>query len=225
VCLIVLAHGVSAAFPFVLAANRDEFYARPTRPVHRWDEDPRVRGGRDLRAGGSWLAIRDDGRFAAVTNVRGARMEGGPSRGALVADFVKGDADPLDYARGIRGDDYAGFHLIAGVAGKTIAHVSNEGAPASLIEPGIFAVSNGRPGDDWPKVQLAREAMAAALAGDAIEERLFAFLTAAGAPASSPAGRAPSRRPSTAARRRRASRRDGGAPTLRIEVEVFVVSP
>jgi len=198
-----------------------------------------VRGGRDLRAGGSWLAIRDDGRFAAVTNVRGARLEGGPSRGALVADFVKGDADPLDYARGIRGDDYAGFHLIAGVAGKTIAHVSNEGAAASIIEPGIFAVSNGRPGDDWPKVQLAREAMAEALEGDAIEERLFAFLTTrrggtAGAPASSPAGRAPSRRPSTAARRRRASRRDGGAPRpsaeeplfdRALEEEVFVVSP
>lgn len=176
-CLIVLAHNVSATFPFVLAANRDEFYARPTRPVHRWDEDPRVRGGRDLRAGGSWLAIRDDGRFAAVTNVRGARMEGGPSRGALVADFVKGDADPIEYARAIRGEDYAGFHLIAGIAGKTIAHVSNEGAAASVLEPGIFAVSNGRPGDDWPKVQLAREAMVDALAGDAIEERLFAFLT------------------------------------------------
>ena len=176
-CLIALAHNASPARPLVIAANRDEFYARPTRPAHRWEEDPRIRGGRDLRAGGSWLAVRDDGRFAAITNVRGARAEGGPSRGALVANFVRGDDDPLDYARSIRGDDYAGFHLIVGVAGGTIAHVSNEGAPPSLIEPGIFAVSNGRPGDDWPKVRLARQAMLDALASDDVEAALFAFLT------------------------------------------------
>ena len=176
-CLIAVAHLVSYAPPLVIAANRDEFYDRPTRPARRWEDDPRITGGRDLRAGGSWLAVRDDGRFAAVTNVRGGRREGGPSRGELVANFVRGDDDPLDYARSIRGDDYAGFHLIVGIAGATIAHVSNEGAAASLIEPGIFAVSNGRPGDDWPKVRLAREAMAEALASDAIEERLFAFLT------------------------------------------------
>src|SRR2546428_821351 len=110
-CLIAVANG-SQKFPLVIAANRDEFYARPTRPAHAWDDDPRVIGGRDLRAGGSWLAVRRGGRFAAITNVRGAgRAEGGggPSRGMLVANFVRGDASPMQYARSIRGDEYAGF--------------------------------------------------------------------------------------------------------------------
>ena len=66
--------------PLVIAANRDEFYARPTLPAQPWEDDERIVGGRDLRSGGSWLAMRRDGRFAAVTNVRGVGREaGGPS--------------------------------------------------------------------------------------------------------------------------------------------------
>src|SRR5579859_983719 len=101
-CLIAIAHGASPKFPLVVAANRDELYARPTRPAHVWEDDPRVVGGRDLRAGGSWFAVRRGGRFAALANIRGMGREGGPSRGALVADFVRGDDAPLAYARSIR---------------------------------------------------------------------------------------------------------------------------
>jgi uncharacterized protein with NRDE domain len=173
-CLIAVAHRVSELFPLVIAANRDEFYDRPARAAHAWDDDPRVLGGRDLRAGGSWLAVRDGGRFAAITNIRGGAAEG-PSRGLLVSRFVLGDDDALSYAQAIEREQYAGFHLIVG-DGNAIAHVTNANdAPPSLIAPGsIFAVSNGAPGDDWPKVQLAREAMRNALAQP---ERLLDFLT------------------------------------------------
>src|SRR5437764_10653272 len=160
-CLIAIAHNASPKFPLVIAANRDELYARPTRPAHVWEDDPRVIGGRDLRAGGSWLAAREGGRFAAITNVRGVgREEGGPSRGLLVADFVRGDATPLDYAQAIRGIDYAGFHLIIGDG--DIVHCSNSG----VIEPidGIFAVSNAPPGVHWSKVELARDYLANTIA-------------------------------------------------------------
>ena len=118
--------------------------------------------------------MRAGGRFAAVTNIRGARADG-PSRGLLVSRFVLSDDDALDFANAIDRDAYAGFHLIAG-DGATIAHVTNaDDAPPSIIAPGsIFAVSNGRPGDDWPKVELAREAMESALAQP---ERLLDFLT------------------------------------------------
>ena len=173
-CLIAVAHRVSEMFPLVIAANRDEFYDRPARAAHAWEEDPRVLGGRDLRAGGSWLAISRHSHFAAVTNIRGARTDG-PSRGLLVSNFVLSDTDALSYINSIERHTYAGFHLIVG-DGDTIAHVTNANdAPPSLIAPGsIFAVSNGAPGDDWPKVELAREAMQNAIAQP---ERLLDFLT------------------------------------------------
>lgn len=176
-CLIVIAHNASAKFPLVLAANRDELYARPTRPAHVWEDDPRVIGGRDLRAGGSWLAARRPGRFAAITNVRGVGREGGPSRGLLVADFVRGDDAPMDYARSIRGQDYAGFHLIAGDG--DVVHFSNGDEPQRV--EGVFAISNGRPGTRWPKVDLARDFLAAALdrhsTADALATDLLRFLS------------------------------------------------
>jgi uncharacterized protein with NRDE domain len=177
-CLIVIAHEASAKFPLVIAANRDELYARPTRPAHVWEDDPRVIGGRDLRAGGSWLAVRRGGRFAAITNVRGVgREEGGPSRGLLVADFVRGDDTPMDYACSIRGDEYAGFHLIAGDG--DVVHFSNAGEP-ELID-GVFAISNGSPGTHWPKVDLARDFLAGALdrhaTADALANDLLRFLS------------------------------------------------
>jgi len=173
-CLIAVAHRLSAAFPLVIAANRDEFYDRPSLPAAPWKEDRRVIGGRDLRAGGSWLAVREGGRFAAVTNIRGAKLDG-PSRGSLVSRFVLGDDDALAFANALDRHAYAGFHLIAGDC-ATLAHVTNANdEPPSIVEPGsIFAVSNGRPGEDWPKVELAREAMREAIDEP---ERLLDFLT------------------------------------------------
>ena len=173
-CLIAVAHRVSETFPLVIAANRDEFYDRPALPAAPWAEDSRVIGGRDLRAGGSWLAVREGGRFAAVTNIRGAKLDG-PSRGSLVSRFVLGDDGALAFANGLDRHAYAGFHLIVG-DGATLAHVTNANdEPPSIVEPGsIFAVSNGRPGEDWPKVELAREAMREAIDEP---ERLLDFLT------------------------------------------------
>ncbi|HYS55334.1 MAG TPA: NRDE family protein [Thermoanaerobaculia bacterium] len=178
-CLIAVAKG-SQKFPLVIAANRDEFYARPTRAAHAWDDDPRVIGGRDLRAGGSWLALRRGGRFAAITNVRGAGRaegEGAPSRGLLVADFVRGDQSPMQYARSIRGDAYAGFHLIVGDG--EIVHCSNSGIVGTI--DGLFAVSNAPPGVHWEKVDVAREFVSKAIArherAEDLAEDLLRFLS------------------------------------------------
>jgi uncharacterized protein with NRDE domain len=93
-CLIAIAHRANARFPLVIAANRDEDYDRPTHDAHFWSDAPEVLGGRDALANGSWLAIARNGRFAAVTNLRGAERKS-RSRGALVRDFVTGDAAPV----------------------------------------------------------------------------------------------------------------------------------
>ncbi len=186
-CLIVIAHNAVAKFPLVLAANRDELYARPTRPAYIWDDDARVIGGRDLRAGGSWLAARKGGRFAAVTNVRGVgREEGGPSRGLLVSEFVRGDEPPTSYTRRVvtRGAEYAGFHLIVGDG--DIVHCSNSAQDVAPID-GLFAISNAPPDAHWPKVDLAHEFLASAIAlgksADDLANDLLQFLsTPRGAP-------------------------------------------
>lgn len=149
-CLIVLAHRVSKRFPLILAANRDEDYDRPSQEAQFWTDFPDVLGGRDAVLGGSWLAITRGGRFAAVTNLRGA-VRRSRSRGFLVRDFV---------TRGLLPDDvseYSGFHLLAGHAGGAIQYVSaNE---SRTLDPGVHVVSNAGAGDWWPKMEDARDAM------------------------------------------------------------------
>lgn len=180
-CIIALAWKLRPDLPLVVAANRDEYFARPTRPAHAWEDAPHVVGGRDLRAGGSWLAVAQGGRFAAVTNIRYAQVESGPSRGALVADFIKGDDAPLAFLErvALRAREYAGFHLILS-DGATLAHFSNADAQPSLIEPGVFGISNAAPGVEWPKVAIARDVVASVVrTNDAatIADELLTFLS------------------------------------------------
>ncbi|HNV54769.1 MAG TPA: NRDE family protein, partial [Pseudomonadales bacterium] len=110
-CLILLAHRYSDEFPLVVAANRDEFYARPTAGARFWDDTPTLLAGRDLREGGTWLGITCSGRFAAVTNYRGSERRS-RSRGQLTRDFLTSSIDPLAYLAQIHRDRelYAGFN-------------------------------------------------------------------------------------------------------------------
>jgi uncharacterized protein with NRDE domain len=88
-CLILCAYNVHPRYPLIIAANRDEFYERPSAPVSYWEEDQNILAGKDLLGGGTWLGITKGGRFAALTNIRDplVRREGGPSRGVLVRIF------------------------------------------------------------------------------------------------------------------------------------------
>ena len=175
-CLIIVAHRVSSRFPLVIAANRDEDYLRPSRASHAWDDAPDVIGGRDLVAGGSWLAIRRDGRWAAVTNLRGsAKQPDSRSRGALVSAFVLGDTAPLDYASAIarEADAYAGFHLLAGIAGESLAYFATGLDAARELPAGIHGVSNGPHDAQWIKVERGIAAMRESFD----PEHLIAFLS------------------------------------------------
>ncbi|HEX2094035.1 MAG TPA: NRDE family protein, partial [Longimicrobiaceae bacterium] len=114
-CLILLAHRVHPEYPLVVAANRDEFYERPTAPAGWWEEAPEVLAGRDLRGGGTWMGITRGGRFAAVTNYRDRvpASAGAPSRGHLVGAFLRGGEPPDTYLRALRpgAAEFAGFNL------------------------------------------------------------------------------------------------------------------
>lgn len=162
-CLIVLAHRASPRYPFLLAANRDEDYERPAHDARFWADAPHVLGGRDALHGGSWLAVSRAGRFAAVTNLRGAEPRA-RSRGALVSAFVTTDIDIHAYAGDVarHAEEYSGFHLLAGTIGGEVMYIApNEQRP---LPSGVHSLSNAPAGERWPKMDLAVTAMKSALA-------------------------------------------------------------
>jgi Transport and Golgi organisation 2 len=65
VCTLIVGLGVVGPGTLVLGANRDEAPERPTAGPGVLVEHPRVVGGRDLVAGGTWLAVRE-GRFVSA---------------------------------------------------------------------------------------------------------------------------------------------------------------
>lgn len=175
-CLIVIGWHVHADFPLVVAANRDEFYARPTLAADRWPENPQIFGGRDLEAGGTWLGISESGRFAAVTNVREPGMaQGARSRGALPRDFLRSDTKAIDFAQGIAGGEYSGFNLLL-ADGVNLVYCSNREAAPRELPPGIYGLSNHRLDSPWPKLQLARQKFTAALPALPEEHAFFDLL-------------------------------------------------
>lgn len=162
-CLILLANEAHPDYRLVLAANRDEFYARPTAPAARWTDAPDVVAGRDLRDGGTWLGVTEQGRWAALTNYRDPAEFGraGPSRGHLVAGFLRGSHAPEEYAALIARSmhEISGFNLLLGDAGGAW-WISNR-APdlAGPLEPGIHGVSNALLNTPWPKVVRGKREM------------------------------------------------------------------
>lgn len=159
-CLIALAWRAHPRYRLILAANRDEFHARPTLPLAAWTDEPAIIGGRDALHGGSWLAMRG-GRLAAVTNVRRLPEQAGRSRGELVADFVRGDADVSTalQALAIADTQYRLFNLLVH-DGDTLAFATNrveEGSARSMamhtLTPGIHGISNGALDAPWPKTE------------------------------------------------------------------------
>lgn len=178
-CLILVAWRVHPDYPLVVAANRDEFFARPTALAAPWPEAPGVIAGRDLQAGGTWLGVGPAGRFAALTNVRNpaAHRADAASRGALVADFLRSNQSAPDYAATLAGRaaDFNGFNLLCG-DGEQLWWFSNAGGPAQALAPGIYGLCNHLLDTPWPKVQAAKSALHDALAGLPDDAPLFRLL-------------------------------------------------
>ncbi len=179
-CLILIAWRVHPRYPLIVAANRDEFYARPTLPAQRWPGPSGMIAGKDLEAGGSWLGVDATGRFAAVTNFR--ELEQGPadarSRGEMVTDYLLGDAPAASYLDALaeRANRYRGYNLLLGDGGVLYC-ASNRDAPVRRLPPGIHGVCNGPLDSDWPKVKRGRQLLARAI--DRVEPstgQLFALL-------------------------------------------------
>lgn len=171
-CLLLLALNAVPERPWLLLGNRDEFQGRPTAPAQEWSDTPGVFGGRDLQAGGSWLAANRNGRYAAVTNVR---RPGAPaaarSRGALIGEFVAGAEPPSTYAETVAREraEYGPFNLVVADAQGAYFVSSIDGAVRRLGD-GIHAFSNGSLEDEWPKMRRLHEKFSVVLKNGRTED-------------------------------------------------------
>lgn len=163
-CLILVAWRVHHEFPFVVAANRDEYYPRPTAGADFWTDHGQVLAGRDLEAGGTWMGITRQGRFAALTNFRDPvrHRPDAPSRGHLVSDFLIGTAGIDAYLNGLEPTRYNGFNLLLG-DGERLVAFSNVSLERHELAPGIYGLSNHQIDTPWPKVSAGKTALQAAI--------------------------------------------------------------
>lgn len=157
-CVIFAAYKQHRKYPLILLANRDEFYDRPTASAAHWEDDLRIYAGRDQVAGGTWIGISTEGRFAAVTNYRDPRAAPGErSRGALVADHLSSEGSTESYLEGVAANAsrYSGFNLLAGRMTKKVNELfyfSNRGDGIKKLGSGIYGLSNHLLNTAWPKV-------------------------------------------------------------------------
>lgn len=187
-CLIVFAWQVLPGVPIIACANRDEFYARPATAAAPWPDAPHVIAGRDLQGGGSWMGLSLLGehgpRFAALTNIRGPgeHRDNAPSRGDLVAQFLRSSISAADYLAALdaREDRYNGYNLVLG--DRTALYwysnrAGNDPRNGQALEPGrMYGISNGLLDDPWPKVLRTKAQFASLLCQGAPEDAFFEML-------------------------------------------------
>jgi uncharacterized protein with NRDE domain len=164
-CLILVAWRVHGNYPLVVAANRDELFSRPAEHAHWWSNGGDILAGRDLLAGGTWLGITRSGRFAALTNYRGAeRRTDARSRGALVADILKSQEPVGDILKQLQesAQHYTAFNVIFS-DGQRLGIYESESREGRELSAGVYGLSNHLLDTPWPKVENAKSALSAAL--------------------------------------------------------------
>lgn len=176
-CLVAFAWKVHPDFPLLISANRDEFFHRPTLPLHRWDEG--LYAGKDLQGGGTWMGFHPDGKWALLTNYRDFTQKRAAkiSRGKLVTDFLTNSISPENYLDQVWENhaEFDGFNLIVS-DGEKLYYYSNYGKEPLEIQPGIHGLSNGLLNDPWPKTELAKNQLSGLMSGIPTQEQLLQTL-------------------------------------------------
>jgi uncharacterized protein with NRDE domain len=176
VCTILLAWKCHHGTPVVLAANRDELIARPSAPPGILSEKRLILGGRDLVAGGTWLAVAADGRICGVTNRHPA--DGPPvapdpsrrSRGEIpLALLTANPADIPARLAALGPGVYNPVNVLWVDADRAlVAHVDDSG-PVRVVDlaPGPHVLTTRDVDDETnPKVAMLRAGMLRALSPD-----------------------------------------------------------
>ena len=159
-CLLVLAWKVHPRYRLVVAANRDEFHERPTAAMSKWAAPDEIIAGRDLRAGGTWLAMDRNRCFGVITNFRDLQppLPGAPSRGNLIPDYLRNPEGAQSYLHRLQPNAaaYSGFNLLL-MDDDSLWYASNRAEPfAKPLPPGIYGLSNHFLDTPWPKLQRVR---------------------------------------------------------------------
>lgn len=185
-CLIFIANQCHPGYPLVIAANRDEFYQRPSLPAAFWKDRPDILSGIDQQAGGTWLGVTSGGKIAALTNYRDPKLIdlSAPSRGALVKDFLVDKTPPEKYLQNIQSGDvrYNPFNLLAGElspgANMSFHYYSSIENSISTVPPGVHGLSNELLDTPWPKVEKGKAAIEALIreGGHIDPEALFEIM-------------------------------------------------
>lgn len=174
-CLIVLGIEAHADYPLIILANRDEFYARPTEGLSLWSNTD-FYAGKDLQAGGTWLAISKKGKFAAITNIRDPKniKENAISRGNIIVDFMKGNQNAFDFLNELKLNchTFNGFNLICGTFQQLLFMNSYE-KEIKPFEKGIYGLSNASLNTGWPKVEAVKSKFKDALSNKNIDNQLL----------------------------------------------------
>lgn len=176
-CLILFAYDAHPDYRLIMAANRDEFYDRPTEKA-AWRSG--ILSGLDLLAGGTWLGITESGRFAALTNYRdpASHVHGKKTRGALASDFLRGDMSADIYLKSLSDskDEYNGYNLLFGDGGD-LHWFSNKTGGHIKLQSGIFGLSNHLLDTPWPKVQKGKRMLSQAIGGGFTQKELLDILS------------------------------------------------
>ncbi len=155
-CILFIASNLRTDYPLIVAANRDEFFHRPSDTLKRWKNSPIV-AGRDMQAGGTWLGFNaNTGVVAAVTNIRSGQAALGQSRsrGALVTEALHTRPEALAELAGRlteKCDDYNPFNLLFGLPGVLYSCGTLQSEPR-LLDDGVTSISNGPQDQQWPKM-------------------------------------------------------------------------
>ena len=154
-CLILFSYQQSKEYKLILAANRDEFYERPTKQAGPWDDVSGLIAGKDLQAGGTWLGIHSSGRFGMVTNYREPALElpSPRSRGNVVLEYLTTQKMPSTYLSRLQVEakDYSGFNSLIGDP-DSLWYYSNRSDESIRVQPGLYGLSNHLLDTPWPKV-------------------------------------------------------------------------
>lgn len=181
-CLILVSYQQNVDFPLIVAANRDEFYARPTAALDWWADAPEVLGGADISHDpwGGWLAVSHQGRFAAVTNFRepGKESKSAKSRGLIVRRFLNDGVTMPEFIRELTQSarEYNGYNLLFGSAHELWHFNNRSGEPPVPIEPGLHALSNATLNSPWPKALLAKQLFGELAGNPPLAQDVFAML-------------------------------------------------
>lgn len=180
-CLTVFAFQTDPDYPLIFASNRDEFYDRPAQPATFWYDHPTLLAGRDLKAGGTWLGITTEHRFAAITNYRDMNSikENAPSRGDIVADYLTSGLSAPYFLSKLKNEAhlYNGFNLLAGTSTE-LWYYTNEQDNIVQVKPGIHTLSNAFLNTPWPKTEKARSGFTSILQNDRdrLKPKIFELL-------------------------------------------------